>query len=923
MAVDVGTGFIDVLPAVNPLAFNSALSKQVTPALSNLGGKVKSATGTLSTAIGSTLGVAVGVGAVAAIGRLTLGFEQAFTRIAALSNASSQDIARWRDQVLSLSGETAVAPQELADALFFLSSAGLEANQVFPALEQAAKASAVGLGTTADIANITASALNAYAESGLTAAQVTDTLVAAVREGRAEPEEFAEAMGRILPIASRAGVGFDEVAASLAGLSNIGLDVNEGVTSMRGLLGALVAPGTQAANTMRELGISTELMRETLAEGGLLAALQLLEERTGGNIDQLRKIIPNIRSLTGELGLTGENAAKVAQIFVAVENSTGALAKAFQETTDGPAFRFQQAMADIQRFAIRLGQIILPIASDIIDAFRLIVNPIISVLEILGRVPGVAQAAVFAFLSFRALTALPVIIGAVTAALGLNTAALTLNTTASVAAAVAQTGLSASQARGAVILDSTTAATTGFGASLSLLGGPVGIAVAGIALLTFGLAQAGETARKNAQSIKGYAELLAAGALDIEEVRKTFLADVPDVFRPKAQAALQQVINQWHALTAAEEREDAVIRASSEKLERTVLPRFGKAADLFAEMGTNAEQFANEASAAMTESDEAFAEFSAGAITDASSAIEDFRSDATDNLNFTADALSQLSSEAQSAADELASADLSTMEPADIRELREAADLTARELLESFRAAREETRAFGRDLLVISRTGGEAGERAAEVLLGMGEAGRAAAETIAEAGPKLREQLVSSFAAGEGAAENLATRLTRRIVGTLEVIKDILAAIADEWNIEIGDNTPKVKENIRGVHQQLMDLDGQQAVVDIVTRFTRIGAPPDVPGGQIAAGGIIQGQRGFITRGPMFHVGEGNYPTFAGKGAELVQPLDDRGIDIIAEAFSRAMERTGGQTIIVKVGEEELARVTTRGQRRRRSLVGA
>jgi len=30
--------------------------------------------------------------------------------------------------------------------------------------------------------------MNAYADAGLTAAEVTDTLVAAVREGRAEPE---------------------------------------------------------------------------------------------------------------------------------------------------------------------------------------------------------------------------------------------------------------------------------------------------------------------------------------------------------------------------------------------------------------------------------------------------------------------------------------------------------------------------------------------------------------------------------------------------------------------------------------------------------------------------------------------------------------------------------------------------------------
>jgi TP901 family phage tail tape measure protein len=169
-------------------------------------------------------------------------FDQAMTRVAALSNTSASAVEGMRDEVLKLSGETAQAPQELADALFFLASAGLDAEEVMPALEASAKGAAVGLGTTADVANIVASAMNAYSKSGLTAAQVTDTLTAAVREGRAEPEEFAQALGRILPIASTIGVTFDQVTASLASLSNIGLDVNEGVTAMRGVFQALAAP---------------------------------------------------------------------------------------------------------------------------------------------------------------------------------------------------------------------------------------------------------------------------------------------------------------------------------------------------------------------------------------------------------------------------------------------------------------------------------------------------------------------------------------------------------------------------------------------------------------------------------------------------------------------------------------------------------
>src|SRR5687768_11176187 len=154
MALDLGAIFVPVMPKMT--GFGPALTSGIGKAVA---------------------GLAV-VGAVA--GKLAFDFDKAFTKISAISNASAADIEAWKEQVLSLAGETAQAPEELADALFFLASAGLDAAQIMPTLEMAAKASAVGLGETADIANILASALNAYAASGLTAAQATDTLVAAV-----------------------------------------------------------------------------------------------------------------------------------------------------------------------------------------------------------------------------------------------------------------------------------------------------------------------------------------------------------------------------------------------------------------------------------------------------------------------------------------------------------------------------------------------------------------------------------------------------------------------------------------------------------------------------------------------------------------------------------------------------------------------
>ena len=328
--------------------------------------KSTSAFGATAGALGTAAVVGIAAAGAAAV-KLGLDFDRSFTRIQAISNTSADAIEGMKDQVLTLAGATAQSPTELADALYFLASAGLDAAEVMPALEASARASAVGLGETADVANIVASALNAYADTGLTAAKATDVLVAAVREGRAEPEEFANALGRILPIASTVGVTFDQVAASMSTLSNIGLDVNEAVTAMRGVLQALAAPGKQAAEAMAAIGLSSQDMLDAISEKGIIGAIRDLDKAAKAQTttdaaynNVLRQIIPNVRSLTGVFGLTTQEAEKVDAIFQKVLHSSGDLGDAFRTTAEQDSFRLTKAINDIVVGLTRLGTSVLP-----------------------------------------------------------------------------------------------------------------------------------------------------------------------------------------------------------------------------------------------------------------------------------------------------------------------------------------------------------------------------------------------------------------------------------------------------------------------------------------------------------------------------------------------------------------------------------
>lgn len=385
-------GVARILLIADPSALQASISKGVTGAIAGSRGSLSAAGQVLTTSLGAGFAIA-GAAAVKA----SLDFERAFTKIDASSNASAADIARWREEVMSLSTATGVAPQELADGLFFLASAGLKTSAVMETLEVSARAAASGFGEMGEISRLLIAVQNAYAASGQTAAAAGDTLAAAIRESTAEADDFSTAIGRVLPIAAAAGVEFNEVAASLSSLSNIGLPVNEGVTALRGLLKSIVAPTKQAKDAMSDLGISTDQLRAILSEQGLLAALQTLNERSNGNLDILRNLIPNVRALTGELGLTGENADHVNEIFQRLLNSTGSLDDAFSTTAEGPAFQFQVALARLQQALIDFGEDLLP---TVISALKIL----IPALQLAANFAGTALQA---FLLYKGLIFLP------------------------------------------------------------------------------------------------------------------------------------------------------------------------------------------------------------------------------------------------------------------------------------------------------------------------------------------------------------------------------------------------------------------------------------------------------------------------------------------------------------------------------------
>ena len=329
-------------------------------------------------ALASFQNFAVDVGrvAAAAISAVAVGsvreasqFETSFAKIQGLVGVTADEIGVLEDAARRLGPQFGISATEAAEALFFITSAGLRGAGATEVLEASLKGAAIGLGDTKTIADLATSAVNAYGESNLGGAQAVDVLAEAVRLGKLAPEELAGAMGQVLPLASNLGVSFDQVGAALAGMSKTGTDASTASTQLRQILATIAKPTGEANDALAEMGLSAAGLREQIKEKGLFSTLETLTDAFDGNIEATTAVFGNIRALSGVLDLMGASAEDNALVFEQMADQTGVLDEALGITADTAAFKFDVAMATARDSLLEIGLAILENVSPRLDDF--------------------------------------------------------------------------------------------------------------------------------------------------------------------------------------------------------------------------------------------------------------------------------------------------------------------------------------------------------------------------------------------------------------------------------------------------------------------------------------------------------------------------------------------------------------------------
>lgn len=326
------------------------------------------------------IGLAVTAAGAAIVGGLSLAmkaaadFEAAMREVNTMMGLSQEEFTEFSKDVQDLTSRLGVDAVESAKALYQAISAGIPKENVLEFLEIATKAAIGGVTETKIAVDGLTTVINAFKMPIEEAERVADLMFTTVKGGKTTFEELSASMNVVAPIAASLGVKFEDLMAATATLTKQGAPTSIAMTQIRSSLVALTKPTKEMQDLLEKLGYeSGEAMLKALGYARSLAALR---DAANNNNQVLATAFGRVEGLNAVLGLTGDNAKMAAADIQSMADSMGAASGAFEEMEQSTSRQLTKLKSSFSDIAISVGNVLLPILTDIIDKIKPIIEGI-------------------------------------------------------------------------------------------------------------------------------------------------------------------------------------------------------------------------------------------------------------------------------------------------------------------------------------------------------------------------------------------------------------------------------------------------------------------------------------------------------------------------------------------------------------------
>ena len=289
-------------------------------------------------------------------------YEQSMAQVRAVSGAT-EDQFKALDSIAREMGRTTVfTARESAQALSFMSMAGLEAEQSIAALPDVLNLAAAGqleLGQSADIVT------NVMAGYGIEADRVThavDVLTKGFTSANTDLVQLGEAFKLGGPVAKAAGLSFEETAAALSLMGNAGFQATLSGTALRGAITRLLNPTDENRKLLEQYGV------EVLdSEGKMRSLVEIMRQFEGVGLTAADAMaIFGQRAGPAMLALLEQGSGALEELTFEMLNAAGTadrIARTQLDTFQGDITLLKSALEGL---ALGIGAVLVPALRDLL-----------------------------------------------------------------------------------------------------------------------------------------------------------------------------------------------------------------------------------------------------------------------------------------------------------------------------------------------------------------------------------------------------------------------------------------------------------------------------------------------------------------------------------------------------------------------------
>ena len=275
-----------------------------------------------------------------------------------------------------LGSETKFSATEAAAAINNMAMAGYTTQEIYESLPQVLSLASAGALDLDYATQLVANGLNVMGMGTSDAKELADKLAVTASNAYGSVSDFGEGLLVAGAQAKLANVSLTDTMTALGILGDNGISASEGGTYLRNTLKNLYTPTADAAKALKELGVQTSNSDGSLRDfqvvlGDLGTALDGLTEEQ--RIQYMSRIF-DTRTISAANALIENSGERWDELSESIDNAGGAADRMAATQLNNLRGQLTILKSSIEGAAISFGELLLPVVKQMVDAFQGLMN---------------------------------------------------------------------------------------------------------------------------------------------------------------------------------------------------------------------------------------------------------------------------------------------------------------------------------------------------------------------------------------------------------------------------------------------------------------------------------------------------------------------------------------------------------------------